>query len=1207
MSDFDPVEIRIDFQQNVDTEGKKATEGIDDVAASSARLRQQLEKDIAAQRKVIDALTAEIKQLQAQIAKPVVTGDDKAASEKAELAKQIDLLNKKLVEQEAIIDRLRAKQGAGGKGGTLPGLPADPAAYAKGMGNLSYSIQQVARELPTLALSPQMFILAISNNLPTLQDQINKTRLANEALKKANQATVPVWKQVLSSILSWQTAMVVGITVLTLYGKEISEWVGKLFKGKAAIDSMRKAHEELVKTTYEGIKNAQEEKTKLDILYRSSVDTTKSMKERNAAVDELQKMYPYYFGNMDDEAIKIGAAEAAYNRLTTAIIAHARAKAYLDKITENQKKILEIEQKANKQEEAYLRKLEEVRNRPTAKAEAGSGYAVATKQVMEYTAAGKAAHNVAMQNFQDERKALMEENALLEKQIKVPDLVFGGKGKKEKDSSEDRIRAAEELSQSEQEIELAKNKALLQLMDEGLDKRKALGKQAYDEEMAQLDKQEKDYVDKLNKRHNLKPTDTGYITSLSTYTAKTPSDKGAASFASNLNDLRLTADRQYVSDVEKLDRDAAEQRKKIWSAATAAFLNDIEKEKAAINEKYDNLIQKATEEGETQAGIDRLNEQRTLELLDVQSKAALKLSSFYQQLYGDIDSLSARSLRTLREQLDAVVQTARQVDKNGQTFIQVDIPTDQFDESGQRIQKTVNMTIEEFQRLKESGRKLDDAFSELRPFEALLNAFRTYNQSNKEVQDAQQRLTELQQSGTASTEQLAQATEDLANAEDGRKKSLSDATKSINKIGTDGQKLVGAGQDVVGMLEDMGVKVSDSTKKGIEGVGMMMDGLASIDLTNPVSIVTGAVKFTAGLVKSVVGFFGGNSAKKAARDTAELNRIASQTEAIYEGINKLLKERIDLINEAAGAEAAYLNAANQQTIEEQKQYLKDRFDLLTDNEIFGLKGKHNDLNLSEVMDKYDLKDIEAFIAWYNSGGYNELLAQGYTWTNEDSWASIIQSWNDLTDASEESAAATQEALTGISFDELKDSLDDLIQDVDTTWADVADSFEEHMQDAVLNFIKKSYLTDALREWYDTFADYYASGNEFTAEEKAKLEQLYKDIYNTGQSMYDAATSAAGIDTSSDTTRTGSTSGIAQASQDSVDELNGRMTAIQAFIYDIKNMNAQSLDFEREAAAYQASVLSYLDTIADNTSYCRKLVDVDNKLNDIILKGIKIKQ
>lgn len=215
--------------------------------------------------------------------------------------------------------------------------------YASGWNGLSFSIQQVARELPALAISPQTFFLAISNNLPILADQLALTRQRVKELKAEGQSFTPVWKQVIKSIISWQTLLVAGITVLTLYGKEITEWVGSLFKGKQAFDAAKQAAEQFHVTMTEGAISAQAEITKLDLLYRAATNVAKPYNERKKAVERLQEIYPAYFGNMSEEQIMVGNAISAYNNLRDAIIEAAQARAAMDDITELQGQKITIE------------------------------------------------------------------------------------------------------------------------------------------------------------------------------------------------------------------------------------------------------------------------------------------------------------------------------------------------------------------------------------------------------------------------------------------------------------------------------------------------------------------------------------------------------------------------------------------------------------------------------------------------------------------------------------------------------------------------------------------------------------------------------------------------------------------------------------------------------------------------------------------------
>ena len=119
------------------------------------------------------------------------------------------------------------------------------ASAAKGFTPLTFQVQQLAREMPSLTMSLQQFFLAISNNLPMFADELTRAREANKALRAEGKPTVSVFKQVLSAIGSWQTALVVGITLLTAYGKEIGTWVKSLFAAKEAAISMAEAQDKV--------------------------------------------------------------------------------------------------------------------------------------------------------------------------------------------------------------------------------------------------------------------------------------------------------------------------------------------------------------------------------------------------------------------------------------------------------------------------------------------------------------------------------------------------------------------------------------------------------------------------------------------------------------------------------------------------------------------------------------------------------------------------------------------------------------------------------------------------------------------------------------------------------------------------------------------------------------------------------------------------
>ena len=216
--------------------------------------------------------------------------------------------------------------------GNTDTVPAGAAQAGRQYNGLHMSVQQIARELPAATMGLNMFFLAISNNLPVLTDEIKRAKAANEELKASGQSTVPVWRQLISSIFSWQTALMVAITVLSMYGKDIVSWVGSLFKSKDALEETRREQERLNKSMANARTSAAKETAGLRVLYAMTQNANASMRDRTAAVKELQSQYPAYFGSLSQEAILAGNASAAYRQLTQDIMSAAYARAYQERL-----------------------------------------------------------------------------------------------------------------------------------------------------------------------------------------------------------------------------------------------------------------------------------------------------------------------------------------------------------------------------------------------------------------------------------------------------------------------------------------------------------------------------------------------------------------------------------------------------------------------------------------------------------------------------------------------------------------------------------------------------------------------------------------------------------------------------------------------------------------------------------------------------------
>ena len=187
--------------------------------------------------------------------------------------------------------------------------------------------------------------MAISNNLPIFFDSMGQIIKQNKELQAQGQPTQSVFKQLAGAIFSWGTALSVGVTLLTVYGKDIVEFASNLMKGSKAIDSMKESQKAMNEISTQARKNSVEEVTNMKLLLGVAKDTSLSYKDRMIAVNKLQETYPAYFGNLSKEKILAGETKKAEDELTQAILSRAKANAAVAKITENQSKIIDLELK----------------------------------------------------------------------------------------------------------------------------------------------------------------------------------------------------------------------------------------------------------------------------------------------------------------------------------------------------------------------------------------------------------------------------------------------------------------------------------------------------------------------------------------------------------------------------------------------------------------------------------------------------------------------------------------------------------------------------------------------------------------------------------------------------------------------------------------------------------------------------------------------
>lgn len=219
--------------------------------------------------------------------------------------------------------------------------------YQKTWDGLGISISQVVRELPTAAVSLNTFFLGISNNIPVVVDEINRLRKKNELLRAEGKETVSVTKSIVKSLFSWNTALVVLLTVFSMYGKEIITWIDKTLAGRNAAKSFEDALEDLNDELGKGSTGS----------YGQQIAVLRRLSENWKDLGNNIKAQTQWINDNEKEFSKLGIAIDSINDANNAFVdntesvvaaykARAKAEAALNVVSQQYQKLLAAENKA---------------------------------------------------------------------------------------------------------------------------------------------------------------------------------------------------------------------------------------------------------------------------------------------------------------------------------------------------------------------------------------------------------------------------------------------------------------------------------------------------------------------------------------------------------------------------------------------------------------------------------------------------------------------------------------------------------------------------------------------------------------------------------------------------------------------------------------------------------------------------------------------
>lgn len=1063
-----------------------------------------------------------------------------------------------------------------------PSIDIDTEAVTRKTNNLKMQFSQVARELPSLAMGPQMFILAISNNLPMLADAIADVRKQNELLAASGKKGVPVWKQLGKALLSPQTALIALISLGIVYGKEIGNWVKNLGKVKKELSETQQLQESLNTSRRKGGEAASEESAKLRILYTASQDTSKSMRERNKAVDELQKMYPDYFGKLSNEAILAGNAASAYDELTKAIIRKGQAQAAEDIVADYSKRNFQLQRGINADSqwvnqmrsayEAALKQREGMRQNALTVNQSSfmtnrtlSGDSNAEKIIEEYER--------RMENIRKSSEEIAKNNKTVEGIVKQIDpsaytTDFSGSSKKQKEEKTD---YASQLADARVKAQQTTEKLRLQIMVEGIAKRKALARLEYDEQLADIDKQERDTIAKMDQARK-----QGDNIPQSQYDE----------VKNTANTNRMLAEQVYnekIYQIEQEYRDKATQSLIDYNKQYGTY----QEKRLAIAMDYARKIAAAETEGEA----DVLTRERDDKLASLDFEE-MKKGMDWDKIFGDLERVSTDTLESLREKLKQYLEGIGD-----------------------------DISPESYKEVLDAFKNIDSELADRSPFDTMKKGYEDYKSAMEEVRSAQSLLQQAQVGGSVIVEEYDEATgaltrklitqaeaeERLRAAQDKRYSAQKSLTDAAHSIGQKGMAIVNAGNDIVDMLGNFGVKVPEAVSETLNGVSQVMSGLESIDLTKPFSAITGSVSILTGIGNTIAGLFGFGGA-----DYSGYENLKSKYEGLIDIWDSLISKKQQYIDIDYGVEAQKAAEEAKKLVDVQIERQRQLMHSLSGsgssmfshslgyrvNERMGSSdwARLSQLTGENIREFGDVINLDADVI--GKVLQDEKFVSVLTAVNSE-FVTYIQNIDKYSEQLQEIAEQEKEAFTGVSFDEFRDSFVSMLSDLDATNQDFADNFEKYLQNAIFSSLIAGKYKQQIQELYDTWATKAESGGELTKDEAGILRNKYQDIINDmlaerEQIMKDFGWESSSADSGS--SQSPSSGALTTMSQDSISTFEGIGRNMQTHL-------ANTDKFVQEIRNTQKQDSQTLATIAGHTAH---LVEIHDILSDMKLNGIQLK-
>lgn len=1108
-----------------------------------------------------------------------------------EILKRIQLVDTKIKELDASIGNHQRNVGN----------------YASRWNGLGFSIQQVARELPSISYGLNTFFVAISNNLPILADEVRDAIVEYKAAVTEGKAATPVWKQIVKSIFSWQTALVGGITLLTLYGDKIAAWVAGLFKGKDAIDA-NAASIEVLNTRIEANRNAldsanREFGSQMGNISRLRSEWSKLGNDMNAKlkfVNDNKSGFSQLGVSVnsvaDAEKVLIGNTDA----VVASLKARAQATAYQNTLTELYAKQLEAEQRQEAYEaQAKGRRYvpgvqEDARKRAIWTAASLPGYMSAkeeysverltegflNEETQKYERAAEKERLIKegyAKQIQEIDKALTKSlnqstQALIEAGLTPSDDNATGQTTQDKILSA-REALAEALRANESELQ----KSLLGIMAEGQEK-----------ELAQLDNATREKLHKIEEARQ--KTIAAYATK-----GQEPNPDELAKLDETKANEEKAAELARAAIVAKYAR----QEEELWRNVTDVFLTDEERKRQGIQKTFDEYRRQA--ESLLKGGS--IGESDYNALVGEIGRAETK--SMLQDVLREYETFEQKKARITEEYNDKIAQLEEQ-NANGQ-----------YNENIEEIKRQRDLEIAQLQisesdffqvisgNLEEYGlATIRDAIAQAKEYLDNFIADAKSKNGGKLTNEQLQFVTQMRQNIDQATQAVYnRLPEGLAKAASGMKKVADSAKELDESLGN----VLDTVSNMIQGFSDIESGISGLKEASANFKQMKQDAkdqgksLGFGDILGTVGAYAGAI---GSIVSGVTGIFSsiGNLFDDQAKYAAINAEYARRQEAYWESINFQVERYTKLLEEAAGEDyfttaAEQMGILNESLAKARKNLINDIPQGEVDSVTFGLfnllrSGKQYDyIANSEAQEIYD------FIQ--QNGGYSRdeglsieaayaLKESADIWSKMPDWMQeSVEKMIEINEQTEELKETLNESLFQTTSKDLEDAIIEGLKNGKKGLDEFGSEFEEVMRNALLQSFVIEELRPKIKKFYEEYtqlADSDGDGKlDLTKDDIEVLRKELNGLITETTEGWENFKQIVGYTESSDASTQSATSrGFQTMSQDTGNELNGRFSDLQMKGQQIIDLNTGIRDIASEIRQLQVESLLELRGINENT-------------------------